>query len=75
MRSGKWLLLTAAKWAGRSASEEENTQAITSSTSGMARMLINCDPHEDVFARVPALAGLTDPILQRLDCLLDEDFL
>lgn len=38
-------------------------------------MLIDCHPHEDVFARVPELADQTDPVLQRLDCLLDDDLL
>jgi len=30
---------------------------------------------EDVFARVPELAGQTGPVLRRLDALLDDDVL
>ena len=36
-------------------------------------MLIDRYPAEDVFARVPELAGLTDPVLRQLDRLLDDD--
>jgi len=38
-------------------------------------MLIDRHEHEDVFARVPELAGQTDPVLRRLDPLLDDDVL
>jgi IS5 family transposase len=38
-------------------------------------MLIDRYPAEDVFARVPELAGQTDPVLQQLDRLLDDDAL
>lgn len=36
-------------------------------------MLIDRYPYEDVFARVPELAAQTDPVLQQLDQLLDDD--
>ncbi|MGH2344325.1 MAG: ISNCY family transposase [Chloroflexota bacterium] len=36
-------------------------------------MLIDRYPREDVFARVPELAGQTDPVLRQLDPLLDDD--
>ncbi len=36
-------------------------------------MLIDRYPPEDVFARVPELAGQTDPVLVELDRLLDDD--
>src|SRR4051812_13022446 len=36
-------------------------------------MLIDHHPYEDVFARVPELAGQTDPVLLHLDRLLDDD--
>jgi IS5 family transposase len=36
-------------------------------------MLIDRYPYEDVFARVPELAGQTDPVLQQLDRLLEDD--
>jgi IS5 family transposase len=36
-------------------------------------MLIDRYPAEDVFARVPELAGQTDPVLRQLDSLLDDD--
>jgi IS5 family transposase len=36
-------------------------------------MLIDRHPYEDVFARVPELAGQTDPVLHHLDRLLDDD--
>jgi len=38
-------------------------------------MLIDFHPYEDVFARVPELADQTDPVLQQLDRLLDDDLL
>jgi transposase, IS5 family len=38
-------------------------------------MLIDCYPHEDVFARVPELADQTDPILVQIDHLLEDDTL
>jgi transposase, IS5 family len=38
-------------------------------------MLIDCYPPEDVFARVPELAAQTDPVLQQLDRLLDDEVL
>jgi IS5 family transposase len=38
-------------------------------------MLIDRHPYEDVFARVPELAGHTDPVLRHLDRLLDDDVL
>ncbi len=38
-------------------------------------MLIDRHEPEDVFARVPELAGQTDPVLRRLDALLDDDVL
>lgn len=38
-------------------------------------MLIDRYPAEDVFARVPELAGQTDPVLVQLDRLLDDDLL
>src|SRR5947209_11560708 len=38
-------------------------------------MLIDRHPYEDVFARVPELAGRTDPVLHHLDQLLDDDLL
>lgn len=38
-------------------------------------MLIDRYPAEDVFARVPELAGQTDPVLVQLDRLLDDDWL
>jgi IS5 family transposase len=38
-------------------------------------MLIDRYAPEDVFARVPELAGQTDPVLQHLDRLLDDDAL
>ena len=36
-------------------------------------MLIDRYPPEDVFARVPEVAAQTDPVLQQLDQLLDDD--
>ncbi len=36
-------------------------------------MLIDRYPAEDVFARVPELAGQTDPVLVQLDRLLEDD--
>ncbi len=36
-------------------------------------MLIDCYPPESIFARVPGLAGQTDPALRHLDHLLDDD--
>jgi transposase, IS5 family len=36
-------------------------------------MLMDRYPAEDVFARVPELAGQTDPVLRQLDPLLDDD--
>lgn len=36
-------------------------------------MLIDKHPPEDVFARVPELAAQTDPVLQALDALLEDD--
>lgn len=36
-------------------------------------MLVDRYPSEDVFARVPELAGQTDPVLQQLDRLLEDD--
>ena len=36
-------------------------------------MLVDRYPPEDVFARVPELAGQTDPVLVQLDRLLDDD--
>src|SRR5438270_400215 len=36
-------------------------------------MLIDRYPYEDVFARVPELAQQTDPVLQQLDQLLEDD--
>jgi IS5 family transposase len=36
-------------------------------------MLIDRYPAEDVFARVPELAGQTDPVLRQLDPLLDDE--
>jgi IS5 family transposase len=36
-------------------------------------MLIDRYPYEDVFARVPELAAQTDPVLQQLDRLLEDD--
>src|SRR5262245_35448388 len=36
-------------------------------------MLVDRYPLEDVFARVPELAGQTDPVLVQLDRLLDDD--
>jgi IS5 family transposase len=36
-------------------------------------MLIDRYPPEDVFARVPEVAAQTDPVLQQLDRLLDDD--
>ena len=38
-------------------------------------MLIDHYPLEDVFARVPEVAAQTDPVLQQLDGLLDDDLL
>jgi transposase, IS5 family len=38
-------------------------------------MLVDRYPAEDVFARVPDLAHQTDPVLQQLDRLLDDDVL
>ncbi len=38
-------------------------------------MLIDRHEHEDVFARVPELAGQTDPVLRRLDSLIEDDVL
>ncbi len=38
-------------------------------------MLIDSHEHEDIFARVPELADQTDPVLRRLDALLDDDVL
>jgi len=38
-------------------------------------MLIDRHEPEDVFARVPELAGQTDPVLRHLDPLLDDDVL
>ncbi len=38
-------------------------------------MLIDRHPYEDVFARVPALATQTDPVLRHLDQLLDDEVL
>ena len=38
-------------------------------------MLIDRHEPEDVFARIPELANQTDPILRRLDALLDDDVL
>src|SRR5215470_11319451 len=42
---------------------------------GSVCMLIDRYPPEDVFARVPALADQTDPVLVPLDRLLDADML
>ncbi len=36
-------------------------------------MLIDRYAPEDVFARVPELAGQTDPVLKQLDVLLEDD--
>jgi transposase, IS5 family len=36
-------------------------------------MLIDRYPAEDVFARVPELAGQTDPVLVQLDHVLEDD--
>jgi IS5 family transposase len=36
-------------------------------------MLVDRYPYEDVFARVPELATQTDPVLQQLDRLLEDD--
>jgi transposase, IS5 family len=36
-------------------------------------MLVDRYPYEDVFARVPELAQQTDPVLQQLDRLLEDD--
>ncbi|HKF38553.1 MAG TPA: ISNCY family transposase [Ktedonobacteraceae bacterium] len=36
-------------------------------------MLVDCYAREDVFAQVPELAAETDPVLKRLDILLDDD--
>jgi IS5 family transposase len=36
-------------------------------------MLVDRYPAEDVFARVPELAGQTDPVLRQLDPLLDDE--
>lgn len=36
-------------------------------------MLVDRYPYEDVFVRVPELAGQTDPVLVHLDTLLDDD--
>lgn len=36
-------------------------------------MLVDRYEYEDVFARVPELAGQTDPVLRQLDLLLDDD--
>jgi transposase, IS5 family len=36
-------------------------------------MLIDHYPHDDVFARVPQLAQHTDPVLQQLDRLLEDE--
>ncbi len=36
-------------------------------------MLVDCYTREDVFARVPELAQEIDPVLKRLDTLLDDD--
>lgn len=38
-------------------------------------MLIDAYPSEDVFARVPALAGQIDPVLAQLDRLLEDEVL
>jgi hypothetical protein len=38
-------------------------------------MLIERYAQEDVFARVPAVAAQTDPVLRQLDRLLDDDVL
>ncbi|MBO0791618.1 MAG: ISNCY family transposase, partial [Ktedonobacteraceae bacterium] len=38
-------------------------------------MLIDRYPVEDVFARVPEVAGQTDPVLKTLDTLLEDDAL
>ena len=38
-------------------------------------MLIDRYAEEDVFARVPQVAAQTDPVLKRLDVLLDDDLL
>lgn len=38
-------------------------------------MLVDRYPSEDIFARVPELAAQTDPVLQQLDRLLDDDAL
>lgn len=38
-------------------------------------MLVTAYPPEDVFVRVPELAGQTDPVLLQLDRLLDDDAL
>ena len=36
-------------------------------------MLVDCYTPEDVFARVPEVAGQTDPVLKELDKLLEDD--
>lgn len=36
-------------------------------------MLVDAYPPENVFARVPELAAQTDPVLQALDVLLEDD--
>src|SRR5687767_5436283 len=45
------------------------------SDDGRCPMLVDRYPREDVFARVPELAGQTDPVLKQLDRLLDDDVL
>ncbi len=35
--------------------------------------MIDQDSREDIFARVPQMAGRIDPILRQLDPLLDDD--
>jgi hypothetical protein len=43
--------------------------------TGAPAMLIDRYAPEDVFARVPELAGQTDPVLVELDQLRDDDTL
>jgi hypothetical protein len=38
-------------------------------------MLVDCYEREDVFAQVPELAAEIDPVLRKLDGLLDDDAL
>jgi IS5 family transposase len=50
-----------------------NTGKNQEKMEGILPLLIDRYPSEDVFARVPDVATQTDPVLRRLDLLLEDD--